>query len=63
MAAATKKRSIVSCAELASYLGVSKTTVLTWVRVGRIPCMKISPRLFRFDLDAVLDVVTVPPRS
>lgn len=39
--------------EVAREYGVSLRTVDTWIAKKKIPFMKLSPRLVRFDLDAV----------
>ena len=39
--------------EVAREYGVSLRTVDTWIAQKKIPFMKLSPRLVRFDLDAV----------
>jgi excisionase family DNA binding protein len=39
--------------ELAKLLGVSSRTIDTWVAKRMIPVMAISPRLHRYDVEAV----------
>jgi excisionase family DNA binding protein len=40
--------------ELAELLSVSPGSVYSWARSGRIPVIRASHRVFRFDADAVL---------
>jgi excisionase family DNA binding protein len=40
--------------EIAEILGVSTWTVYDWARSGRIPAIRATPRIVRFDADAVL---------
>ena len=40
--------------EIAEILGVSTWTVYDWSRSGRIPAIRATPRVVRFDADAVL---------
>jgi len=40
--------------ELAERLRVSPDTIRHWVRIGRIPVVRYSGRVHRFDLEAVL---------
>jgi hypothetical protein len=39
--------------DVANFFGVSTRTVDTWVRDHKIPYLKLSPRMLRFDLSAV----------
>ena len=39
--------------QLASFLQVSESTVRRLAREGRIPCVRLTPRLIRFNLKAV----------
>lgn len=45
--------------ELAAELRVSVETVKAWVRTGRIPCTKLGPKIYRYDLAAVLAALGV----
>lgn len=47
---------IVDSVELARILKVKRRTVLTWARLGLIPCIKAS-RTYRFEVPAVLDAL------
>ena len=40
--------------ELARDLGVSPGTVMGWAKSGRIPVIRASRRIYRFDLDEVI---------
>lgn len=44
----------LTAGELAEYLSVCQETVRTWTRAGKIPCLKISSKLIRYDLASVL---------
>lgn len=37
----------------ASFVGVSLSTARTWVQRGQVPHLRLSPRVVRFDEDAV----------
>jgi excisionase family DNA binding protein len=39
--------------ELAGLLRVRPSTISSWAREGRIPCLRFSKGVVRFDLDAV----------
>lgn len=45
--------------ELGRCLKIKPMTVLTWARTGRIPAIKITHRVVRFDLSAVLKALGV----
>lgn len=53
------KRELLTPSQIASALQVKKTTILEWSRAGRIPVIRLSKRVVRFDLDAVLEKLTV----
>ena len=40
--------------DVAGRLKVSRSTVQEWARTGKIPEIKISPKIRRFDFDAVV---------
>jgi excisionase family DNA binding protein len=48
---------LVSAAELAAFFSVRQGTVLEWVRQERIPFLRVSRRILRFDIDAVRQAV------
>jgi excisionase family DNA binding protein len=45
---------ILTRAELAARLGVRPDTIGRWTRSGRIPARRLSPKVVRYDLAAVL---------
>jgi predicted site-specific integrase-resolvase len=49
-----KFEDLLSRAELATRLGVRPTTIGRWTRSGRIPARRLSPKVVRYDLAAVL---------
>lgn len=49
--------------QVATRFGVSVTTVNSWVREGRIPCIRPSRRVVRFDLDAVEQAIARPAKE
>lgn len=49
-----KHSSLLTGRELAERLRVSPDTIRHWARIGRIPVVRYSPRVRRFDLEAVL---------
>lgn len=48
-----KPPQLVATDEVARRFGVSVPTVRRWVRERRIPCIRVSRRVIRFDLAAV----------
>ena len=48
----------VTAKEVAELFDVSIATVNRWVREGRIPCIRPSRKVVRFDLDEVERAVT-----
>ena len=46
--------SLITTAELAERFQVTPTTIRQWVRDRRIPAIKVSRRIIRFDLQDVL---------
>lgn len=48
---------LVSAAELAVFFNVRRGTVLEWVRQERIPFLRVSRRILRFDVEAVRQAV------
>jgi excisionase family DNA binding protein len=54
---ATVKRLTVSPQEAAEMLSVDRDTILRWVKRGRLPASKLSPRIVRIrvaDIEAML---------
>jgi excisionase family DNA binding protein len=49
--------------QLAEILQVSETTVRRLAQKRRIPCVRLSPRIIRFHLDAVREALDVPRGS
>ncbi len=45
---------LLTAAELATRLQVKPSTVLEWHRAGRIPAIRITAKVLRFNLSAVL---------
>jgi excisionase family DNA binding protein len=50
----THPDSCLTAAELAQRLRVTSTTVLRWHRAGKIPAVKISAKVLRFDVAEVM---------
>lgn len=48
------RKPLSTAKEIAEILGVSTWTVYDWSRSGRIPAIRATPRVVRFDADAVL---------
>ena len=46
---------LLTAAQLAEQLGVTTATILSWARTGKIPCLRPTPRIVRFDLEAVIE--------
>lgn len=46
--------SLIDTAELAKHLGIQPSTVRAWVRAGRIPAVRITPKVIRFDIGDVI---------
>jgi excisionase family DNA binding protein len=51
------REEILTARQLAELLKVSETTVRRLAREGRIPALRITPRLLRFQLKAVLSAL------
>lgn len=49
--------------EIAKHFGVTVETVQGWVRKQRIPCVRPSRRIIRFNLDDVEKTLTHPVRT
>lgn len=48
---------LLTAEQLAERLSVSPSTIKTWSRSGLIPQVRISPKIIRFDPDAVIDAL------
>ena len=59
----TNRSSLSTPQQVAEHFGVSVTTVNSWVRAGRIPCVRPSRRVVRFDLDAVEQAIARPVKD
>jgi excisionase family DNA binding protein len=60
------REEFLTARQLAEVLQVSESTVRRLARDGRIPCVRLTPRLLRFNLKAVcraLDGTGTPSRS
>lgn len=60
------REEFLTARQLAEVLQVSESTVRRLARDGRIPCVRLTPRLLRFNLKAVcraLDGSDAPARS
>ena len=49
--------------QLATHMQVKRRTVIAWVRRGIIPVVRPSPKVLRFDPEAVKDALTVHPQA
>ena len=49
---------LLTADELAKRLKVQPSTVRRWHRDGKIPSVRLTPKVVRFDLGAVLDALT-----
>jgi excisionase family DNA binding protein len=52
------EKQIVTQRGVAEALKVSQRTVYTMTKTGRIPCIRISSRIVRYDLAAVLEALS-----
>ncbi|MGZ0174479.1 MAG: helix-turn-helix domain-containing protein [Planctomycetales bacterium] len=50
-------RELLTADELADRLKVRPGTVRFWSRQGRIPAIRLTPKVVRFDLDAVVSAL------
>lgn len=48
---------LLTAQELAGKLRLTVDTVWRYTRAGRIPCLKLGPRDYRYDLSAVLNAL------
>ena len=49
-----RETELLTLAQVAARLHVRPRTVQAWVRLGRIPALRLSPKVVRFDWPAVL---------
>jgi excisionase family DNA binding protein len=45
---------LLTAAEMAARLRIRPTTLQEWAREGRVPSVRITPKVIRFDPDAVI---------
>ena len=57
------REEFMTARQLAEILQVSETTVRRLAQKRRIPCVRLSPRIIRFHLDAVREALDVPRSS
>ena len=58
MTATTHEPVYLKKVELAKTLGVSPRTIDNWIARRTIPVLAVSPRLYRFDVEAVKKALT-----
>ena len=63
MKALPEKEEFLTARQLAEILQVSETTVRRLAQKRRIPCVRLSPRIIRFHLEAVREALDVSHRS
>jgi len=51
---------LLTLAQVAERLHLRPRTVQTWVRLGRIPALRLTPKVVRFDWLAVLTALRNP---
>jgi len=44
---------LISTKKAAEYLGITPHTLLNWVKQGKIPCIKINQRVYKFDRENI----------
>lgn len=54
---------LLKTAEMARELRVSPKTLLNWLGQGRVPCVRLSPRVVRFEPDKVREALSAPPSA
>jgi excisionase family DNA binding protein len=54
---------LIDAGELGRVLGLHRETVLTLAREGKIPSLRISRKVIRFEIRAVLEAMKAPPRG
>jgi hypothetical protein len=53
----TNRPVLIRKKELAKLLSVCPHTIDAWVQRREIPCIKMTPRLFLYEVDAVMDAI------
>ncbi len=56
------KRGVLTVDQLADRLQVQRRTILGWVKADIIPVIRPSPKVLRFDPDAVVEALTIPSK-
>lgn len=51
-------RKLVTAEEMAQELNVSPSTIAEWGRQGKIPRVRVSPKIIRYDKDATLSALS-----
>ncbi len=54
-------KKLLTAEDMAQELDVSPSTITEWGRQGKIPRVKISPKIIRYDKDAILHVLLQEP--
>ena len=54
-------KKIVTAAELAEQLSLKAKTIRDWARQGKIPALRMSPKVIRFDPDEVIRALKPGP--
>lgn len=57
------KHEVLTVDQLAERLQVRRRTVLGWVKNGIIPVIRLTPKVLRFDPDAVIQALTIPCKA
>jgi excisionase family DNA binding protein len=58
----TNDKELLTAEQLATRLKVRPRTIKSWVRSGRIPVVRVSPKVIRFSWSDVLSAVAPPKR-
>lgn len=53
-------RKLLDTAQIAEALNVCRNTVRAWARAGKIPFIRPSKQVMRFDLEAVIKALSAP---
>lgn len=57
------REEFLTARQLAAIMQVSETTVRRLARTGRIPCVRLTPRIVRFHLQSVREALDGTPRT